>query len=57
MHDVLDFLFVDTTACMLDVLPFACRSIVEDGVEAAVLMVLSIITVLSAGTISASDNR
>ena len=57
MHDALDFVFVDTTACTLDAWHCACRATVEDGdVGSAVLMVLSIRSELSAGTISASDS-
>ena len=57
VHDALDFVFVDTTACMWDVWSFVFRTSVEDGAfGAAVLMFLPVISVRSAGTISASEN-
>ena len=52
----LDFLFVDTTACVSDVLRFVFRIPDEDGTEAAaVLLVLKIICILSPG-IPTTDN-
>ena len=57
VHDALGFLFVDTTACMLDVLRFVFRTQDKDcAVVAALLMVLKIICVLSAGTNPTPDN-
>ena len=57
VHDALDFLFVDTTASVLDISPFVFKATLEDGtVGVAVRMVLSVISALTAGTISASDN-
>ena len=52
VNDTLDFLFVDTTACMLDVSPFGFRTTVENGA----VMVHPVISVHSAGKIRASEN-
>ena len=57
VHDALSSLFVDTTACMLDVGRFVFRTPDKDCAEmAALLMVLKIICVLSAGTNPTPDN-